>query len=89
MQFKTYFFSLATDARRAFAEKVGTSVGHLNNVAYGYTKLAPIACVAVEIESARVVMRWDLLPDDWYRIWPELIGIEGAPEVPATEEKVA
>ncbi|MDB5975187.1 MAG: hypothetical protein JWR07_1947 [Nevskia sp.] len=28
-------------------------------------------------------MRWDLRPNDWYLIWPELIGVEGAPSVPA------
>ena len=28
------------------------------------------------------VRRWDLRPDDWHRIWPELIGTEGAPAVP-------
>ena len=30
-------------------------------------------------------LRWDLRPDDWHRIWPELIGTEGAPEVPSSE----
>jgi len=24
--------------------------------------------------------------DDWHRIWPELIGTEGAPVVPAAQE---
>ena len=24
------------------------------------------------------VPRWELRPDDWFRIWPELIGVEGA-----------
>lgn len=33
--------------------------------------------------------RWDLRPDDWHRIWPELIGIEGAPEVPQTTATIA
>jgi hypothetical protein len=28
------------------------------------------------------VARWDLRPDDWHRIWPELIGAEGAPPLP-------
>ena len=28
---------------------------------------------------------WDLRPNDWHRIWPELIGADGAPEVAATE----
>jgi DNA-binding transcriptional regulator YdaS (Cro superfamily) len=30
--------------------------------------------------SAGVVRRWDLRPQDWWVIWPELVGAEGAPE---------
>lgn len=30
--------------------------------------------------------RWNLFPDDWWKVWPELIGTEGAPDVP---ERVA
>ena len=30
--------------------------------------------------SGGTVKRWDLRPDDWHRIWPELIGADGAPE---------
>lgn len=29
---------------------------------------------------------WDLRPDDWHLIWPELIGTEGAPVVPGAEQ---
>jgi len=36
-------------------------------------------CTAIEQATARAVMRWDLRPDDWHRIWPELIGTDGAP----------
>lgn len=43
-------------------------------------------CVPVEEATEGIVRRWDLRPDDWHRIWPELIGVEGAPEVPATQE---
>lgn len=38
-----------------------------------------------EIERATGVRRWHLRPDDWHRIWPELIGADGAPAVPAPE----
>lgn len=44
---------------------------------------SPENCTAIEQATARAVMRWDLRPDDWHRIWPELIGAEGAPVVPA------
>jgi DNA-binding transcriptional regulator YdaS (Cro superfamily) len=37
-------------------------------------------CAAIELLTG--VKRWDLRPDDWHRIWPELIGAEGAPATP-------
>jgi len=42
--------------------------------------------LGAQIERAGIMRRWDLRPDDWHRIWPELIGAEGAPPVPATSE---
>lgn len=72
MQFKNYFFLLSTQDRKCFAEKVGTSVGHLNNFCYGYTTLAPKVCVAIERESTNAVTRQELMPHDWQAIWPEL-----------------
>jgi DNA-binding transcriptional regulator YdaS (Cro superfamily) len=41
------------------------------------------------IEAATGVHRFRLRPDDWHRIWPELIGREGAPAVPTVPEKAA
>lgn len=41
------------------------------------------------IEKAGGGMRWDQRPDDWFEIWPELVGAEGAPEVPATASREA
>lgn len=42
-------------------------------------------CPAIEQVTERAVMRWDLRPADWHLIWPELIGADGAPPVPAPE----
>ena len=42
-------------------------------------------CVAIEQATGGEVRRWDLRPEDWYRIWPELIGAEGAPPAPTRE----
>lgn len=42
-------------------------------------------CANIEAATDKAVMRWDLRPDDWHVIWPELIGTEGAPKVPAAE----
>lgn len=36
-------------------------------------------CVQIEQATNGVVRRWDLRPDDWHRIWPELVDAEGAP----------
>lgn len=38
-------------------------------------------CVPIEHATSGAVRRWDLRPDDWWRIWPELIGTDGAPAV--------
>ena len=72
MLFKPFFFDLGPEARQTFAEKVGTSVGHLRNFAYGYTPLAPAVCVSVERESLGKVTRQEMR-DDWQAIWPELV----------------
>lgn len=42
-------------------------------------------CLDIERVTDGAVRRRDLRPDDWWRIWPELIGADGAPEVPAEE----
>lgn len=41
---------------------------------------------AVEIEQGTGgrVMRWDLRPTDWHRIWPELVVHPLAPAVPSS-----
>lgn len=46
-------------------------------------------CVQIEQLTAGAVRRWDLRPDDWHRIWPELVGADGAPPVPAESKEVA
>jgi len=46
-------------------------------------------CVVIERLTNRQVMRWDLRPNDWHAIWPELIGAEGAPAIPEPEQKLA
>ena len=50
---------------------------------------SPENCVSIEQATGSKVMRWDLRPLDWHRIWPELINADGAPEVPQPEAKAA
>lgn len=42
-------------------------------------------CIPLEQATGMSVRRWDLRPGDWHRIWPELIGTEGAPAVPTAQ----
>lgn len=44
----------------------------------------PANCVAIEAATDGKVRRWDLRPDDWHLIWPELRTKKGAPPI-ATE----
>jgi DNA-binding transcriptional regulator YdaS (Cro superfamily) len=40
---------------------------------------------APAVANATGVPLWDLRPDDWHRIWPELKTRKGAPPVPEAE----
>ena len=86
MDLKTYLKSLPDDgAREAFALSCDTTFGHMRNCMYPKGKrLSPASSVLAERLSGQKVMRWDLRPDDWWRIWPELRGRKGSPAVPDT-----
>lgn len=59
---------------------------YLSQLASGHRSPSPSLSVQIERETAGAVRRWDLRPDDWHRIWPELIGAAGAPAIPAEAE---
>ena len=42
-------------------------------------------CVPIETVTGHAVRRWDLRPDDWHGVWPELVGVPGAPPVTQQE----
>lgn len=73
MNFREFWLGMPKADRAAFAPRVDSTLGHLNNVAYGFRPAAPDLCVRVERESEGAVTRRDLRPDDWGEIWPELI----------------
>lgn len=45
----------------------------------------PEPALCSDIERLFGVRRWRIRPTDWHRIWPELVGIPGAPEAPTKE----
>lgn len=83
MDFKTFYSPLSTEDREKFAKRCETTRGHLQNVMYGQRPCATDLAVSIERETGMVCRRWELRPDDWHKHWPELIGVEGAPPVPA------
>ena len=55
----------------------------------GKRTMPPEHGATLERLSPRKGCRWHVWPDDWHRIWPELIGTEGAPDVPAVAREAA
>lgn len=47
-------------------------------------KLVLVAC---RLEKKQVATRFELFPTTWHRIWPDLIGVEGAPPIPAANDQ--
>lgn len=61
------------------AQATGVSAQRLSN---WLERGVPVEhCSLVERATAGEVRRWDLRPNDWHRIWPELQGSDGAPDV--------
>ncbi|MHB0920618.1 MAG: YdaS family helix-turn-helix protein [Thiomonas delicata] len=63
----------------ACARMIGVRPPTMHQWIKGLRPVPPRRCYA--IESALAVRRWDLRPDDWHLIWPELVGTEGAPSI--------
>jgi DNA-binding transcriptional regulator YdaS (Cro superfamily) len=67
------------------AERAGLAPAFLSQIANGLRGAPAERGADIERACEFHVRRWDLRPDDWHRIWPELIGTEGAPDVPAVD----
>lgn len=67
----------------SFASKIGVATSTPSMWKKRESLVPPEHCAAVE--SATGVPRWELRPNDWYRIWPEIVGTAGAPEPPQRE----
>ena len=78
MNLRTY-----VDAERGRAADLATALGlspvMVSQWASGVKTVPMNRCTAIEQATAGVVRRWDLRPNDWHLVWPELIGAKGAP----------
>jgi DNA-binding transcriptional regulator YdaS (Cro superfamily) len=68
------------------AARAGIAPAFLSQIVAGVRGVPAERAADIERACDFRVRRWDLRPDDWHRIWPELIGTDGAPEVPAAQE---
>jgi DNA-binding transcriptional regulator YdaS (Cro superfamily) len=83
-------YLLAEKGRTALiARDAGLAPAFLSQIACGRRPAPPTHCPAIETATFFAVRRWDLRPDDWHRIWPELVGEEGAPMVPVSKVRPA
>lgn len=78
---KAHLKSLGTSRQKVFASSASTTVGYLRKVISTNGAIGPALAMRLESASSGAVMRWDLRPDDWHLIWPELVGTEGAPSI--------
>ncbi len=66
------------------ADALGIARPLISQWAHGVRPVPVMAALDIKRYTEGAVMRWDLRPDDWHLIWPELIGTAGAPLIPPT-----
>ena len=84
MNLADYLSEPGAPSMAAFARDLGLNPDQVRQWRHAHDNRqpSPANCVDIERLTNRAVMRWDLRPDDWWKIWPELVGLEGAPAVP-------
>lgn len=65
------------------AERLGCTAPFVREYAESDKPFPVEHCATVESFTARVVMRWDLRPLDWWKVWPELATHPRAPRIPS------
>ena len=73
MELKTYINKLERGGAKKLAATLGISRSHLSQMASKRCPISPQRCVEIEKATQGDVGRRDLRPDDWNKIWPELI----------------
>ena len=83
MNLRKFADGLPRGGLSALAGTVGISTVYLSQLIarQGDREPSPALCVQIERATAGAVRRWDMRPGDWHRIWPELVGTDGAPAV--------
>lgn len=69
--------------QEAIMRRAGTTVSYVRKTVSRGQYIGALTCSRIEYETEQSVMRWDLRPNDWWQIWPELIAHPDAPPIPA------
>jgi hypothetical protein len=89
MKLAAYLKRFSPEGRADFALSVGTTIGHLNNVAYEQRTASAALARCIADMTRREVAEWELRPNDWRLIWPELAALPGAPSPKQAEQQPA
>ncbi|MDM3434569.1 YdaS family helix-turn-helix protein [Citrobacter sp. Cb034] len=70
---KTYMANLTPEEKKQFALNCGTTLNYLRKVMSTGKPIGPEICAQIEIHSGGEVSRKSLKPNNWQKIWPELL----------------
>lgn len=74
------YFKSRPGGQALLAKAIGAHAPDVSRWAAGQRPVPVGRCTAIELATCGAVRRWDLRPADWHLIWPELLGVDGAPE---------
>lgn len=69
----TTYISRKRGSATDLAAAIGVSPSYLSQMVRGKSPISPERCVEIEKATGGEVTRKNLRPDDWDRIWPELV----------------
>ncbi|MBC8730016.1 transcriptional regulator [Paraburkholderia sp. UCT2] len=84
MNLKEYIAGSKRGTAKRLAESLGISQSYLSQMAAGQSPISQERCFVIEQVTSGMVMRWDLKPSNWHKLWPELAGAPGSPPIPLT-----
>jgi len=86
MDLRTYLNQATRGEAARVARDVGVHPVMVSQWASGRKEVPVDRSAPLERATGAAVRRWELRPTDWFVHWPELVGTEGAPEIPSEEE---
>lgn len=75
-------FTSEIESAASLAHRMGINPTLISQWKFGIRPIPLPRCVEIERLTGGQVMRWDLRPEDWWLIWPELAAHPDAPPIP-------